>query len=256
MQARHSGGVHGARYPWCGKLTVVKIVIEPDPAVTAAEAAAWMARRIRSAVRLRGTCRVAVSGGSTPAAMFDVLAGLDLPWSLVHLFQVDERVAPDGDPDRNAVQLRTHLTDRVPLRARNVHLMPVTAASLPRAAARYAGVIGEEPLDIVHLGIGDDGHTASWPPGDPVVDAPGAVAISGTFNGRVRMTMTPAVVNAARARMLLAVGAGKAAPLAGWLLHRADLPVQRVRRTNTTLILDDSAASELGERERAAGRLR
>jgi 6-phosphogluconolactonase len=234
----------------------VKIVIEPDPAVTAAKAAAWTARRIRSAVRLRGTCRLAVSGGSTPALMFDGLAAMDLPWSHVHLFQVDERVAPDGDPDRNAVQLQSHLIDRVRLRARNVHLMPVTAASLPRAAARYAGVIGEEPLDIVHLGIGDDGHTASWPPGDQVIDAPGAVAISGTFNGRMRMTMTPAVVNAARARMLLVVGTGKAAPLAGWLLHRADLPVQRVRRTNTTVIADEAAAAQLGGREQAAGRLR
>ena len=181
---------------------------------------------------------------------------MDLPWGEVHLFQVDERVAPDGDPDRNAVQLRTHLIDRVPLRAANVHLMPVTAKSLGRAAASYGARISTTPLDIVHLGIGDDGHTASWPPGDPVIDAPGAVAVSDTFNGRVRMTLTPAVVNGARARMLLAVGAGKATPLAGWLLHRADLPVQRVRRSGTTLILDGAAAGGLGERPRAAGSLR
>ena len=239
----------------CGKLTSVKIIIEPDPVAAAAEGAAWMARRIRSAVRLRGGCRVAVSGGSTPALMFDALAGMDLPWSQVQLFQVDERVAPDGDADRNAVQLQTHLIDRVPLRRGNVHLMPVTAKSLQRAAARYGERVNESPLDIVHLGIGDDGHTASWPPGDAVIDAPGAVAISGMFNGRVRMTLTPAVVNAARARMLLVVGAGKAAPLEAWLLHRAHLPVQRVRRSNSTLILDARAASRLGERGRAAGTL-
>ena len=188
--------------------------------------------------------------------MFDALATMDLPWPNVQLFQVDERVAPDGDVDRNAVQLQTHLIERVPLRVANVHLMPVTGKSLQRAAAAYGARISTAPLDIVHLGIGDDGHTASWPPGDPVIDAPGAVAISDVFNGRVRMTVTPAVVGAARARMVLAVGGGKAAPLADWVLHRADLPVQRVRRTGTTLILDEAAASGLGEREQAAGRLR
>lgn len=196
-------------------------------------------------MRLRGGCRIAVSGGSTPAMMFDALAAMDLPWAAVHVFQVDERVAPDGDVDRNAVQLTTHLTDRAGIRKANVHLMPVTAKSLPRAAAAYATSLGDSPLDIVHLGIGDDGHTASWPPGDDVIDAPGAIAISHLYNGRVRMTMTPATVNAARARMLLIVGSGKASPLAGWLLHRADLPVRRVRRGNTTIIADAAAAAQL-----------
>jgi 6-phosphogluconolactonase len=215
-----------------------------------------MARRIRSAVRLRGVCRVAVSGGSTPALMFDALAAMDLPWGQVHVYQVDERVAPEGDADRNTVQLQTHLTDRVPLRKTNVHLMPVTAKSLTRAAGGYANAIGDGPLDIVHLGMGDDGHTASWPPGDAVIEAPGAVAISGVFNGRVRMTMTPAVVNSARARLVLVVGAGKAAPLAGWLLHRADLPIERVRRSGTTVIADVAAAADLGGSLQPVGRLR
>jgi len=177
--------------------------------------------------------------------MFDDLAGMDLPWSAVHVYQVDERVAPDGDPDRNAGQLAEHLTDRVPIKRSNVHLMPVTAKSLTRATTSYAAAIGAAPLDVVHLGVGDDGHTASWPPGDDVVDAPGAVAISGVFNGRVRMTMTPAVVNGARARMVLAVGAGKAGPLARWMLHDAALPIDRVKRTATTLITDTAGAADL-----------
>ena len=223
----------------------MKIVVAATPPQAATEAAIWMARRIRSAVRLRGVCRVAVSGGGTPALMFDDLAEMDLPWSAVHVFQVDERVAPDGDPDRNAGQLAAHLTDRVPIRRANVHLMPVTAKSLTRAAASYADKLGDAPLDIVHLGIGDDGHTASWPPGDPVVDAPGRVAVCGLFNGRVRMTMTPAVVNGARSRMLLVVGEAKAAPLAGWVLGGEPYPVAHVRRTNTTLCLDAAAASKL-----------
>lgn len=188
--------------------------------------------------------------------MFNALAALELPWAHVHVFQVDERVAPDGDADRNAVQLRTHLIDRVPLRNANVHLMAVTAKSLTRSAARYATAIGTAPLDIVHLGLGDDGHTASWPPGDAVIDAAGPVAMSDTFNGRVRMTMTPGTVNAARARLVLVVGAAKAAPLARWLLHDADLPVQRVRRTDTTVIADVAAATGLDGRVQPGGPLR
>ena len=204
-----------------------------------------MARRIRTAVRLRGVCRVAVSGGSTPALMFDEMATMSLPWDGVHLFQVDERVAPDGDPDRNTVQLTEHLVAKVAIPKRNVHLMPVTSASLTRGSTAYAKTLGATPLDIVHLGLGDDGHTASWPPGDAVVDAPGSVAVCGVFNGRVRMTLTPAVVNSARARMVLAVGAAKAAPVAGWMLQRGDLPIEHVRRTATTVILDTAAAAQL-----------
>ena len=177
--------------------------------------------------------------------MFDDLATMDLPWASVHVFQVDERVAPDGHPDRNAGQLAAHLTDLVPIRKANVHLMPVTVKSLTRAASTYASKLGEVPLDIVHLGIGDDGHTASWPPGDPVIDAPGAVAVSALFNGRIRMTLTPVAVNAARARMLLVVGGAKADPLAGWLQRGEALPVARVKRTDTTLFLDGPAASSL-----------
>lgn len=223
----------------------MQITVAADPQQAAELAAQWIARRIRSAVRLRGVARVAVSGGSTPALMFDALAAMNLEWKYVDLFQVDERVAPDGHPDRNAVQLEEHLVRHVPIPRRNVHLMPVTSASLTRAAAAYADMIGAVRLDIVHLGIGDDGHTASWPPGDPVIDATTPVAISAEFNGRVRMTLTPPAVNAARARIVLAVGTGKAEPLAGWLLHRAGLPIQRVHRTGTALVLDRSAAALL-----------
>ena len=184
--------------------------------------------------------------------MFDRLTGLDVPWGSVHIFQVDERVAPDGDADRNAVQLASHLLNVVPIKRSNVHLMPVTAVSLARAAARYAHALGDEPLDIVHLGIGDDGHTASWPPGDPVIDSTEQVAISDVFNGRVRMTLTPPTVNRARARIVLATGAAKAEPLSGWLLHRAALPIERVRRTNTTVIADIAAAGQLALRSQRA----
>ncbi len=223
----------------------MKIIVgetAPDAALAAAQ---WMARRVKSAVRLRGMCRIAVSGGSTPALMFDSLAAMELPWQQVELFQVDERVAPDGDPDRNAAQLDTHLLRHVEIRRGNVHLMDVGAASLERAAANYAEWLGPTVLDIVHLGLGDDGHTASWPPGDPVINSAQSVAVSGEYRGRVRMTLTPLVVNAARARLVLAVGDAKVAPLARWLHQGDDLPIAHVRRTGTTLVLDSAAASAL-----------
>lgn len=180
--------------------------------------------------------------------MFDALAALtthDVPWQRVQVFQVDERVAPDGDPDRNATDLAEHLLRHVAIRKGAVHLMPVSARSLDRAADRYARALGETPLDIVHLGIGDDGHTASWPPGDRVIDSPSRVAMSSQYRGRVRMTITPPVVNAARARLVLVSGFSKAEALAAWLQRRGDQPISHVKRSGTTLVLDAAAASGL-----------
>jgi 6-phosphogluconolactonase/glucosamine-6-phosphate isomerase/deaminase len=164
--------------------------------------------------------------------MFDVLAALDVPWKQVGVWQVDERVAPDGDADRNARQL-----DGLPGTHR---LMPVTAKDLAAACRRYAGTLPER-FDVVHLGMGDDGHTASWPPGDPVIDRAEPVALSGVYQGRVRMTMTPSVVNAARGRVILTFGVGKAAALARW-----DGPVSRVKRTSTVVFTDRAGARRAG----------
>ena len=174
------------------------IVVAPDPQGAAAEAATWLARQIRNAVARRGVATVALSGGSTPALMFGSLAELPLPWEATIVFQVDERVAPDGDPDRNASLLE-------PLRScgASINLMPVTAADLDASSRRYAALLPDR-LDVVHLGVGDDGHTASWPPGDSVIHADGLVALSGEYKGRVRMTLTVPAVNAARHRLVLA----------------------------------------------------
>ena len=174
-------------------------------------AASWIVERVQPAIDARGQFTLAVSGGSTPAAMFASLSRLALPWSSIHVFQVDERVAPDGDPDRNLGDLRANLLDRVPVVA---HLMDVTAPDLPDAVRRYAAklreVTGDGVLDVVHLGLGDDGHTASWPPGDPVIDVTDVeVALTQPYRGRVRMTLTVPTVNRARSVMFLAGGAGK-----------------------------------------------
>jgi 6-phosphogluconolactonase len=217
----------------------VDLVVAPDPQTAANEAAAWLARQLRNAVSRRGVATVALSGGSTPAMMLAALAEMPAPWEATTVFQVDERVAPDGDPDRNASLLE-------PLRSCGavINLMHVTAADLESASRRYAALLPDR-LDIVHLGVGDDGHTASWPPGDPVIHAGGAVAVSAEYKGRVRMTLTVPMVNAARHRLVLATGTTKATIIERWLLHDHGLPIERVSRTNTLVVLDQQAAARL-----------
>jgi 6-phosphogluconolactonase len=209
------------------------VKIETVPAESlAARAAIWIADRAWAAVAARGEAHIAVSGGSTPAAMLTSLATLTLPWHQVHVWQVDERVAPDGDAVRNANQL-------APLEAVGavVHLMPVTAANLAVATVAYGRAF---PLrfDVVHLGLGDDGHTASWPPGDPVLYATAPCTIIGPFNGTMRMTLTPPVVNGARARMFLTAGATKRPMLERLIARDQAIPASHVQPTETTVLTD------------------
>jgi 6-phosphogluconolactonase/glucosamine-6-phosphate isomerase/deaminase len=214
------------------------LVRAPDPQAAAEEAASWIARQLRNAVSRRGVATVAFSGGSA-GLMIEALAGMPVPWEATTVFQVDERVAPDGDPDRSASLLEV-LRPLGP----TIHLMPVTDPDLEAAARRYAALLPAR-LDVVHLGIGDDGHTASWPPGDPVIDNSGAVAVSGEYKGRVRMTMTVHTVNAARRRLVLVTGSAKAPIVERWLLHDPQLPANRISRTGTHVVLDAEAAARL-----------
>jgi len=207
--------------------------------------AAFLAERAADCVRSRGRFTAALSGGSTPSRMFVALAELDLPWHDVHLFQVDERIAPLGHQDRNLGPLAEHLLDRVPIPWGNVHLMPVDAESPEAAAAELAKELTrftQGVLDVVHLGIGDDGHTASWPPGDPAVDAwTSDVAVTGVFNGRRRMTLTPPAVNRARSVLWLMAGADKAPVVRRVLEHDREIPAGRVTVGAQVLFADAAA---------------
>jgi len=218
---------------------IVDVRTVVDAAGAAAAAAETIARRLRIAVGRRGTASVAFSGGSTPAPMLADLARMPMPWAQLHVFQVDERVAPDGHPARNRA-----LLDVLPIAASHLHAMPVTVGDLRAGARRYGAALPAR-LDVVHLGLGDDGHTASWPPGDPVIDAATPVALSREYAGFVRMTITPAVVNAARSRVVLAVGASKRPMVERWLAGDSSLPVHRVHRTDTVLVLDEAAAPRI-----------
>ena len=203
--------------------------------------AVWFADHIWSAIAERGAAHVAVSGGSTPAPAFAALAQLPLRWGSVHVWQVDERIAPDGDAARNANQLRV-LADA----GAQVHLYDVADADSERAAITYAGdlhVACKGVLDVVHLGLGADGHTASWPPGDPVIAVEDRdVAVSQPYQGRVRLTLTRPAVNRARAICFLVAGADKAGPLAGLVRGDASLPATGVRLDRAVCFADPAAA--------------
>lgn len=220
-----------------------------DAAAVAARAAAFIAAEARSAVQARGRFAFAVSGGHTPWQMLRLLAAEDVPWPQVHLFQVDERVAPDGDPDRNLTHIRESLLDRTPLPAAQVHAMPVNAADLSAAAREYERVLqslaGTPPvLDLVHLGIGPDGHTASLVPGDAalgVTDA--AVALTAPYLGRRRMTLTYPVLNAARCVLWLATGGEKREMLARLRAADPSIPAGRVAQRHAVLLADRAACA-------------
>ena len=199
-------------------------------------AAAQIVRHLLDAVAQRGRASVAISRGD---ALVAALAAADVPWPNVGVWQVDERVAPDGDPERNATELAGFPAE--------VHLMPVTAPDLDRAAADYARGLPDR-FDVVHLGMGPDGHTASWTPGDPVIESSAPVDLSREYQGRVRMTLTPPVIEAARARVVLITGGAKAAMVARWLHGDADLPIARVPETGTVVVLDPDAAADLEPR--------
>ena len=221
--------------------------IATDSAALAAAAALRVTEAGRAAVAERGRFTLAVSGGRIAGAFFAELARADLPWDAVHVLQVDERVAPDGHPDRNLTALQAGLLDQVAIPAANVHAMPVTAPDLAAAAADYArelaGVAAGSVLDLVQLGLGDDGHTASWPPGDPVVGVDDAdVAVAGPYRGRLRMTLTPPAVNRARAVLWLVDGAGKAPVLRRLLAGDPALPAARVRVEGATILATAEAA--------------
>lgn len=229
----------------------LEVEILPDADAVAAAAAKRIAAEAVAAVAARGRFVVAVSGGRTPWVMLRELARLDLPWSDIHLFQVDERVAPDGDPDRNYTHLQSSLLAYAPLLSANVHPMPVGAGDLNAAAKQYAAEIraaaGDPPrFDLVHLGLGGDGHTASLVPGDAslaITDAD--VALSGPYQQHLRMTLTYPAINRARRILFVVTGDEKAGVLKRLQAGDTSIPAGRVSRAQATVIADRAAARQL-----------
>jgi 6-phosphogluconolactonase len=229
----------------------MKIDVLADADAVARTAATLIAAEARAAVAARGRFLLAVSGGHTPWLMLRALAGEQVPWAEVWLVQVDERVAPAGDPARNLTHLGESLLTRVPLRPEHILAMPVEAPDLEAAARGYAHVLQEVAgippvLDLVHLGLGPDGHTASLVPGDPVlVVADADVALTGVYQGKRRMTLTYPVLNRARRILWVVTGGEKAEPLVRLRAADPSIPAGRVRQDQALVLADRAAASPL-----------
>jgi 6-phosphogluconolactonase len=226
----------------------VQVEVLPDLAAASRRAAALVAAEARAAVTARSRFVLAVSGAATARPFYRALAEEDLPWDRVHLFQVDERVAPAGHEDRNFTSLVADLVARAPLPPGQVHPMPVEAPDLAAAAAAYADelaqVAGGPPvIDVVHLGVGTDGHTASLVPGDPVLDVVDAdVAVTDTYQGRRRMTLTFPALDRARRILWVIEGAAKAEAFARLRAGDRDVPAGRVRGERAIALVDAGAA--------------
>jgi 6-phosphogluconolactonase len=228
----------------------MKLEVLSDAARVALRAAEVIATEARAAVAARGRFSIAVSGGHTPWEMLRVLADEKISWDAVHLFQVDERVAPPGDPDRNLTHIAQTLLTRVTLSPGHLHAMPVEDKDLAGAAVRYAReldhVAGVPPvLDLVHLGLGPDGHTASLVPGDPVLEVKEVnVALTGTYQGHQRMTLTFPVLDGARRILWVVTGAEKAGTLRRLQAGDRSIPAGRVRSDRAIILADAEAAAQ------------
>jgi len=229
----------------------MKIDILPDADSAAKAGAAFVAAQACAAAEARERFTFAVSGGHTPWIMLADLAQATVPWKNIDVIQVDERIAPTGDPDRNLTHLRQSLLAHAPLSEGQIHAMPVDSPDLEIAAASYAAtlreVAGSPPvLQLVHLGLGPDGHTASLIPGDPVLNVTDAdVAVTGVYQGRRRMTLTYPVLNRARRILWLVTGDEKAEMLSKLMHGDRSIPAGRVNQERAVVIADRAAASQL-----------
>ena len=220
---------------------VHQLEVLDDPDAVHRRGAELIARHARDAVAERGTCGLAVSGGSDPWPMFSQLEDLEMDWTKTEVFQVDERVAPPGSDERNL----THLIESLSIGAQgSVRPMPVTDDDLDAAADRYAESL-PEALDLAHLGIGPDGHTASLVPDDPVLDVTDKrVAVtSGEYQGVKRMTLTYPELHRTRSLLWVVTGEEKVDALQKLIAQDPSTPSGRVQPGGESLILADRAAA-------------
>ena len=229
----------------------MKIQSFADAEAVAREGARVIAAEARASAAARGRFITAISGGHTPWLMLRALADEDVPWENLHLVQVDERVAPPADEDRNLTHLRSSLLARVPLRPEQIYAMPVESPDLESAAKTYALKLQEidgspAVLDLVHLGLGPDGHTASLVPGDPVLEITDRdVAVTGVYQGKRRMTLTYPILNRARKILWVVTGDEKNGMLARLRNGDTSIPAGRVRSNQALVLADQAAAGEM-----------
>lgn len=229
----------------------MKMEVFSDDESTARAAAKFIAAEAAVAVAARGQFVMAVSGGRTPWIMLRALGDEEVPWDRIRVVQVDERVAPAGHPDRNLAHLQETLLNRSPIRPEQIHAMPVESHDLEAAARQYASVLGEiagspPTLDLIHLGLGPDGHTASLVPGDPVLNVTDVdVAVTGVYQGRRRMTLTYPIINRGHRILWLVTGNEKAGMLLRLRKSDPSIPAGRVRQDQAMIFADRAAAGDL-----------
>jgi 6-phosphogluconolactonase len=208
----------------------MKLEVLADADSVARSAAMIIAKEARAAVAARDRFVMAVSGGSTPWLMLRALAREDMPWNGVQIVQVDERVAPEGDPDRNLTHLYESLLEQVSLRPEQIHAMPVEAPDLNAASEQYATTLRQ----------------IAGSPGDPVLDvADTDVALTAVYKGRRRMTLTYPILNRGRIVLWLVTGNDKAKTAARLYAGDTEIPAGRVQRNNALLLVDRGAAGQI-----------
>ena len=228
----------------------MEIEVLADTEAVARKAAQVIAAEARAAVASRGRFVMAVSGGKTPWMMLRALAGETMPWTKIHVAQVDERIAPDADPDRNLTHLRESLLSHAPLSPDQIHAMPVEAQDLEAASDDYSrtlqAICGSPPvLDLAHLGLGPDGHTASLVPNDPVLKITDRdVAITGLYQKRRRMTLTYPLLNRSRKVLWVVTGPEKQAMLARLRQKDSSIPAGLIRQEGAQVLCDRAAVGD------------
>jgi 6-phosphogluconolactonase len=219
----------------------IDLEVIADERAAAARGAELIAAAGRVAVEERGTFALAMSGGRSPWAMLAILGELEeMPWAETELFQVDERIASPGSEERNL----THMVLGLSMDHQSaLRPMPVTQRDLEAAARDYESSLPER-LDLVHLGLGPDGHTASLVPGDPVLEVTDRrVALTEiAYQGHRRMTLTYPALSAARQIVWLVTGEEKREPLAKLLAADPSIPAGRVENNQMTVVADQAAA--------------
>ncbi len=214
-------------------------------------AASRIALDARAAVAARGRFTMAVSGGKAPWQMLRDLAEEDVPWKDVHVFQVDERIAPAGDPDRNLTHLRESLLEHAPLPPNQIYAMPVESSDLEAAALEYTETLRKEAgspaiLDLAHLGMGPDGHTASLVPNDPVLGVSNTdVALTGVYLGRRRMTLTFPIINRSRRILWLITGSEKVPMFSRLRAADPTIPAGRISQAHALIMADRAATGQM-----------
>lgn len=225
----------------------MKTEIFPQAEQVAARAAAYLEQEIRDALTHQKSFSLAISGGRTPWEMLKILSKVNLPWQRINLFQVDERVAPDGHPDRNLTQLFQAIAGTAMVTQLRIFPMPVTAEDLDASAQEYTDVLNEvtegKGLDIIHLGLGSDGHTASLVPSDGVLEIQNRLVActQNPYQGRIRMTLTYPLLNAAKQILWIVTGSEKKEMVQRMLQQDPSIPAGRIQQENALLLVDQAA---------------